>query len=72
LKDCSQEIDAIQAWVAMVSKQGEKRIAENQAKQREMWAALDTKYELDIKHIHWSLSQDGKSIIPVQAVFEQR
>jgi len=72
LQAIALEVDAIQAWVALVSKQGEKRLQENQVAQRELWQTLNEKYDLDIQHVHWSLSQDGKTIIPIQAVFEQR
>lgn len=61
---------AILSFVETVSKQGEQRVATLQAETREFWKGAAETYGLDIEHVNYTLSNDGKAIVPMGMRFD--
>ena len=61
---------AVLSFVETVSKQGEQRVATLQAETREFWKKAAETYGLDIDHVNYTLSNDGKAIIPMGMRFD--
>jgi hypothetical protein len=61
---------AIQRFVALISEQGEQRLAQAQTEARKTWAQIAQKYGIDIENVVWQPSPDCKRLIPMQQRFK--
>jgi uncharacterized protein HemX len=62
---------SVQQFLKTVVAQGEQRLTELQqdaqklhTDTQKLWLLLKAKYQLDLDHINYDLSEDGKSIVP--------
>ena len=55
----------VKNFVTTVTQQGEDRIAELQQEGRIIWEDLKNTYDLDLETINYTLSDDGKWLVPV-------
>lgn len=67
LKEMHDGEAAVRNFVSMVQQQGQGQLAQMQAKGREVWTAIAEKHDLDLDKIDYTLSNDGKTLIPVRA-----
>lgn len=70
LHSLNDKQQAILSFVETVTKQGEQRVATLQAETREFWKDAAENYGLDIDHVNYTLSNDGKAIIPMAMRFD--
>jgi hypothetical protein len=62
--------DSIRKFVASMTEEGEKRIAALQHETADFWQEAAEKYNLDIMHVNYTLSPDGKAAVPMAMRFE--
>lgn len=64
LRDLNDKIKGLQAWVAAISAQGERKMAELTAEGRAIWQRLAKEYDLDLKTVNYDLNDAGDTLVP--------
>lgn len=66
MRDVNDKTAGVQRMVQMFVETGERRMAELQKQGREMFEEFAKTYNLDLKHVVYQPSPDGKNLVPMQ------